>query len=177
MKIVKKCIVIIFLSFIILGTFVHTGLTQAPFLSPWGASWMHTPLPIFNIYSAQVMNAFSPFACSPSLWRGPFNIMTNPMPVRLSPYQRSPHATIIFNSATITAVNSAPGIILIGSTTALGITAAALGAITPVPLIPSVNPAPLPLSSMLTVNPLLEGRAMPLAASSLLFTYLPTLLF
>ena len=95
-----------------------------------------------------------------------------PAPAPLATYQRSPHATIIFPTG-ITAVGTAPGVFVIGGTTAVTPVVATTPVTTPAVITP---PAPAPLLSILAIlyaSALYEGALS--TANPLLFAYLSSL--
>ncbi|MGA1843670.1 MAG: hypothetical protein ACMUIS_03800 [bacterium] len=95
-----------------------------------------------------------------------------PAPAPLTTYQRSPNATIIIPTG-ITAVGTAPGVFVIGGTTAVSPVVASASVTAPTVTTP---PAPSPLLSILAVlyaSALYDG---PLStANPLLFAYLTQL--
>ena len=186
--------------FICLIFFILTsqmGIAQ-PFLGPWGVQWIGNPFyPSFTPFGGaffQQGNIFQPFYGRGFGWGYPLMPALTPTPTILSPYQRSPHATIIFTSPTLTAVNATtPGVILIGATGVLGTPTVvippaptivaptgAIAAALPPTVIAATNPQPAPLFSLLAVlyaSGLLDGKALLSTANPLLFAYLQTLIF
>ena len=172
----KKALVILVFCIIFIGTIARIGFTQPP----WGLLYGN-PLgfPFYSPYALFGGNYLFASAILPPLygtsagWGNPFWPVTIPTPTLLPPYQRSPNATIIFTSPTLTSVSTAPGVILVGATTAIG----APSVIVPdAPII--TEPAPAPLFSLLAViyaSSILDGHALLSTANPLLFAYISTL--
>ena len=185
-----------FIFFILFMLTSQMGIAQ-PFLGPWGVQWIGNPFyssfsPFGGAFFPQG-SVFPPFYGRGPGWGYPFRPAVTPTPTIASPYQRSPNATIIFTSPTLTAVNAAtPGVILIGATGVLGtptvVVPAAPTLVAPTAAIAAsiptaavlANPQPAPLFSLLAVlyaSGLLDGKALLSTANPLLFAYLQTLIF
>ncbi|MBN2372519.1 hypothetical protein JXL19_01855 [bacterium] len=167
--------------------FSQKGFAQFPFGSlgfPWISHPFYSPFVPFGRNYFPYANIFPPFYGNNLALGGTFAPMSSPAPALLSPYPRSPNATIIFTSPTLTLVGgTTPGVILIGATGVLGapVVATPTAIATPAPVIQTVaNPTPAPLFSLLAVlyaSGLLDGKALLSTANPLLFAYLTTLLF
>ena len=174
MKLYKISLIFFLIIFILGFTFkiCYSQFPWSPFFNPCYPSWRSFAFNPLGVY-CPIINPV--YRVSPG-FMNPLPPLLAPPTALLSPYNRSPNATIIFTSPTLTSVTTAPGIILIGSTTALG--APTVVAPTAAAVTTTVAPAaPAPLFSLLAVlyASALVAPALLSTANPLLFAYLSTL--
>ncbi|MGA1790485.1 MAG: hypothetical protein ACMUIM_03285 [bacterium] len=179
MKYSGKFIIIIMIFFVILIFTCRIGNTQwlgGTAFNPWPALY-NTGMPFYQLGIPFGM----PYSLQPGLFYPAYGIPVLPSPLGLTAYQavrplqRSPRATIIFTSPTLTAVNTTPGVFVIGSTAAVASPTVIVPSAPAVPATTAAAPAPLfSILAILYAQALYAPAALS-TANPLLFAYLSTL--
>ncbi|MGA1875556.1 MAG: hypothetical protein ACMUIA_08100 [bacterium] len=161
MRFYQKCFLIFALCICLSGISLHQVFSQPwmsyPLFVPWGYNMFFPP--------------YSPYF--PASNRFLLPQLPPPAPIVTASTPRLPHATIIVSTG-ITAVSPAPGVLVIGSTTAL----ASPTVVSTTPTTATTVPAPAPLLSILATiyASSLYAPALLSTANPLLFAYLSSLI-